>query len=78
LGQRIAKGDVLGVVDGPLGGCAEDISVNFSGIVIGATNLPLVNEGEAVYHIARFDANAKVEASVEEFRSELDQDVLDE
>lgn len=77
LGQRIARGDVLGVVDGPLGGRPEPVKVNFSGIVIGATNLPLVNAGEAVYHIARFEAIDEVEASVEEFRSELEPERLD-
>jgi predicted deacylase len=73
LGQRIHRGELIGIVDGPLGGSAEPIHAAFSGIVVGATNLPLVNEGEALFHIARFEEIDQVQATVEEFRTELSQ-----
>ena len=44
----------------------------FGGIVIGITHLPLVNEGEALLHVARFDAMGTVSNVVEEFQQELD------
>ena len=38
----------------PFGEREIQVFAPYSGIVIGKTNLPLVNEGEALYHIARF------------------------
>ncbi|RFF27561.1 MULTISPECIES: succinylglutamate desuccinylase/aspartoacylase family protein [unclassified Wenzhouxiangella] len=55
LGNRVTRNEtVLGVVSDPFG--EEEIEVHspWSGIVIGRLNLPLVNEGDAICHIARF------------------------
>jgi uncharacterized protein len=43
-----------------------------SGIVIGRTNIPLVNEGEALFHIARFNKPDEVADSVLAFHTDLD------
>ena len=72
LGKRVERDDVLGVINGPLGGDAVSVLAPCSGIVIGITHLPLVNEGEALVHIARFDAIDDVTNVVEEFRQEID------
>lgn len=65
LGSRVKKGTLLGVVADPFGEHEEQIISTFSGIVIGRTNLPLVNEGDALYHIARFEDINEVEAKVD-------------
>ena len=72
LGMAVEKETLLGVINGPLGG--DDIAVKApcAGIVIGITHLPLVNEGEALVHVARFDAMDEVSNVVEEFQQELD------
>ncbi|MGB1060361.1 MAG: succinylglutamate desuccinylase/aspartoacylase family protein [Ketobacter sp.] len=72
LGDRVARGEVLGIIDGPLGGSEIPVTSPFAGIVIGNTNLPLVNEGEALLHLGRFDDIDDVETVVEEFRQEFD------
>lgn len=68
LGGRVRKGDVLGWLDDPFGEQEVEVTATASGIVIGRTNLPLVNEGEALFHIARFESPRAVEAAVEEFQ----------
>ncbi|MGA7799427.1 MAG: succinylglutamate desuccinylase/aspartoacylase family protein [Gammaproteobacteria bacterium] len=68
LGARVAKGNVLGVIANPLGAHEVNVEAPASGIVIGRINLPLVNEGEALFHIARFSAPHKAEAAVEHFQ----------
>lgn len=68
LGSHIKKGDLLGVVADPFGGKEVQINSPISGIVIGMNNLPLVNEGEALFHIARFDDLKGVAAKVEELQ----------
>ena len=55
LGQNVAEGDRLGVVTGPMGEDEEPIIAPAAGIVIGRQNLPLVNEGDGVLHLACFD-----------------------
>jgi len=67
LGARVAKGDTLGVIANPVGTREVNVEAGVSGIVIGRTNLPLVNEGEGLFHIARFSAPRKAEQAVEEF-----------
>lgn len=68
LGDRVSKGMLLGVVDSPLGGQEEEIRAQFPGIVIGRSSLPLVNEGDAVFHIARFGHTGEAMEAVEAFQ----------
>lgn len=70
LGGRVKKGTLLGVVGDPFGEREVQITASFSGIVIGRTSLPLVNEGDALFHIARFEDIHEVEAMVDEFQEE--------
>ncbi len=55
LGSRVEKNQVLGIVSDPFGSQDEDVVASFGGIVIGRTNIPLVHEGEALFHIGRFE-----------------------
>jgi predicted deacylase len=70
LGARVKKNTLLGVVADPFGESEANVKAQFSGIVIGKTNLPLVNEGDALYHIARFEDIEEIEAKVDEFQEE--------
>ena len=71
LGGRVKKDTLLGVVADPFGLSEENITASFSGIVIGRTNLPLVNEGDALFHIARFEHVHEAANTVDEFHEEL-------
>lgn len=53
LGAMVNKGDVLGVVADPTGEGDVPMPAPFDGVVIGRTNLPLVFEGEALFHLGR-------------------------
>ncbi|WP_154222044.1 succinylglutamate desuccinylase/aspartoacylase family protein [Marinicella rhabdoformis] len=65
LGDRVEEGDVLAEIKKPLGDVSSYIHSHADGIIIGKQNIPLVQEGEAVYHIAYFSKPRKVEASIE-------------
>lgn len=71
LGKRVKKGDTLGMIADPFGESEQSVIANVSGIVIGRTNLPLVNEGEALFHLARFADSREVAAQVEVFQETL-------
>ncbi|UXZ53199.1 succinylglutamate desuccinylase/aspartoacylase family protein [Halomonas sp. 7T] len=71
LGARVAKGEVLGKVADPFGNDEDEVLSMADGIVIGMSRLPLANEGEALYHIARFDEIEEAETAIESFQSSL-------
>ncbi|MBZ9560278.1 MULTISPECIES: succinylglutamate desuccinylase/aspartoacylase family protein [unclassified Modicisalibacter] len=72
LGTRVAKGQVLGIVADPFGNTEGEVVSNADGIVIGQSNLPLANEGEALFHVARFEAIEEAESAVESFQSDYE------
>lgn len=78
LGDRVEKGQVLALINSPLGYVEVEVKANKRGIVIGQQTLPLVNEGDAVFHIAHFSEgeehlNTVVEAFIDEINdAELD------
>lgn len=74
LGSRVEEGEVLGVVADPFGEQEQNVTTPFHGIVIGKTNLPLVNEGEALFHIANVDKPKSAELQIEKFQHTLDPD----
>jgi uncharacterized protein len=64
------------MVADPLGSTETPMTALNDGIVIGRTNLPLVYEGDAIFHIARYGRNvAAVEKGVEEFQELLQPEV---
>ncbi len=65
LGDLVKEGDVLANIKKPLGDITSQVLSHADGIIIGKQNIPLVQEGEAVYHIAFFNKPKKVEASIE-------------
>ncbi len=67
LGSRVKKDTLLGVISDPFGEKEIKVISNINGIVIGRTNLPLVNEGDAMFHIARFEQVGEAAAVVDEF-----------
>ncbi|MFL0798083.1 MAG: succinylglutamate desuccinylase/aspartoacylase family protein [Cellvibrionaceae bacterium] len=72
LGDRVRKGDVLAYMSGPLENEGTPVVTPANGLVIGRNNLPQALEGEALFHIARFDKVREAEKAVEQFHTEID------
>ncbi len=72
LGSRVEKDEILGVVADPFGEQEKTALAPLDGIVIGKTNLPLVNEGEALFHVAKVERPESAEAQIERFQNHLD------
>jgi predicted deacylase len=75
LGDRVKPGDRVGVVSNPLGDEETVVEATESGVVIGVSRLPLVNEGDALFHVASFERPGAVAEDVEVFQATLDPDV---
>ena len=72
LGARVRTGEVLGWVADPFGEREMAVEATFSGIVVGRNHLPLVHEGEALFHVARFDEVGQVAEQLEQFKQTLE------
>ncbi|MFL1454523.1 succinylglutamate desuccinylase/aspartoacylase family protein [Marinobacter sp. GN3S48] len=77
LGQKVRKGQRLAMVADPFGETEVAVLSPVAGIVICVNNLPLVNEGEAIYHIARFDELGEAEKAMNYFRSTYETEVTE-
>ncbi len=72
-GAKVELDEVLAYINDPLGEVSEPLLSPIAGIVIGKTNLPLVFEGEAVFHIARYEEFAdEMSDHIEAYQDELD------
>lgn len=65
LGDVVEKGAIIAGISGPLGEMEENVLARYSGIIIGRTNLPIVNRGDALFHVARVDDLDDAESTVE-------------
>jgi predicted deacylase len=72
LGERVEKGTQLGWLSEPYGGDETAVTAPAPGIVIGRNHLPLVNEGDALYHLALFGRPRRAVAGIEALQAELD------
>jgi len=71
LGGKVATGQTIAMVADPLGAAETAIVAPNDGMVIGRTNLPLVYEGDATFHIAEYGRKVgTVERHVEQFQEE--------
>ena len=48
------------------------IQATFDGVVIGRNNLPLVNEGEALFHVAEVSSLDEAEKTLDAISDEVD------
>ena len=72
LGDHVNKGDVLATISDPFGTLLDTIVSYNEGVVIGKQNIPLTQEGEAMYHIAYFSKPNSVAEHVELLQDNLD------
>lgn len=72
LGQWVDKGQSLGFIGDPFGHNLTEIKAKNTGLVIGMTVLPLVDEGNALFHIASFEESEdKMVELIENFHQEI-------
>lgn len=67
LGTRVRAGEVIAKISDPFANHIAKVVAVESGIIIGRAELPLVNEGDAIFHIASFEDSKAAAAGVESF-----------
>ncbi len=67
LGDLVMSNEVLGVLSDPYGDETVPVHAQDKGIIIGISRIPLVNNGDALFHIASFKDSGAVEQTLDEF-----------
>jgi uncharacterized protein len=58
-GDKVGFKEPIAIITDPLGSVTVPVFAEDDGIIIGRTNLPIVNRGDALFHIARIKTKAK-------------------
>lgn len=76
LGDHANKDDILGYIENPMNNQRSSVKAAHSGVVMGIQNLPLVYQGDALFHLATIDGDEdEVSDSLEAFQ-ELVEDYI--
>jgi predicted deacylase len=67
LGDTVQKDEVIAYIDEPLGESSFEIKALFDGVIIGKSEIPLVQEGDAIFHIAKIKNIESAEDKLEFF-----------
>ena len=70
-GDLVARGDVLALVSDPFGEKEKAIKAPFGGIVVGRAVMPMVNEGDAVFHLGRVVSMSEAEDAFDDLSAQL-------
>jgi len=76
LGDAVARGETIGIVADPFGENEVELQAREAGVILGRSNLPVVNQGDALVHIGRvFDPDGAQDA-MEAHEAQVDVDPL--
>jgi predicted deacylase len=78
LGQRVSRNQALGTISDPFGERDIPVCASQPGLVVGRNALPLVNEGDALFHVARVAHPGAAEAALEAMADDLADEDLGE
>jgi uncharacterized protein len=59
VGDKVGRREPIGVITDPFGTVNVPVFAEDDGIIIGRTNLPIVNRGDALFHVARITTKAR-------------------
>jgi predicted deacylase len=59
VGDKVGLREPIGIITDPMGTVTVPVFAEDDGIIIGRTNLPIVNRGDALFHLARIRHKAK-------------------
>jgi len=71
IGDFVEKDSVLANIKDPFGQVIDRVNASVSGIIIGKQNIPLVHEGDAMFHIAYFKKPDEVVENLEILQDNL-------
>jgi len=67
LGETVHQDEIIAYIDDTLDDESYEIRALFDGIIIGKSEIPLIQEGDAIFHIAKFKNLETAEDKIEYF-----------
>lgn len=71
-GDVVEVGDILAAVSDPFGQVEHNIIATIPGVIVGRAVMPIVNEGDAIYHIATVKSTDDPEDTVDTLATQLE------
>ncbi|HEY0445550.1 MAG TPA: succinylglutamate desuccinylase/aspartoacylase family protein [Allosphingosinicella sp.] len=78
IGAHVEAGERIALIADPYGERESDLKATCAGIVIGRANIPAINQGDALFHIAKVDNASKLGERYDTLGKELGDTMLDE
>lgn len=75
IGDSVTIGEVIGVVSDPFGEQETEVVTTTAGLIVGRITLPVVNQGDALFHIARMP-RAKSEGALDALEDDVGGDPM--
>ncbi|MDN3719976.1 succinylglutamate desuccinylase/aspartoacylase family protein [Roseibium salinum] len=76
IGDMVEPETLLGIVSDPFGEKERNVVAEPGGLIVGRTNLPIVNEGDGLFHIADISRKYDAEQTLDSLASQLEADPL--
>jgi len=76
LGESIAAGDTIGGITNPYEGTDIPVIAEVDGIIIGKTNVSVVNRADALFHIAKVPRPGPAQGKIDEIATALGEDPI--
>lgn len=71
LGDLVQKDEIIAYIDEPIDINPKEVRAEFDGVIIGKSQIPLVQEGDAIFHIAKLHNLEKAEVKLEHFNENI-------
>jgi hypothetical protein len=76
IGDGVARGEVIAAISDPFGAHETEIVNSADGVLIGRTNLPVVNQGDALFHIAQIARPTAAAGALKKLEEDLQVDPM--
>ncbi|MGJ8544910.1 MAG: succinylglutamate desuccinylase/aspartoacylase family protein [Sulfitobacter sp.] len=72
-GETVEKGDVIAAISDPFGQSEIQVEARYPGIIVGRAVMPIVHEGDALFHVAAVKSADMAEAAVGDLATQLEE-----
>ena len=76
IGAHVVVGEVIGLIADPYGRYETELKASTTGIVIGRANIPAINQGDALFHIAKVEDPTTIGEHFDRLERLLDEDEI--
>jgi predicted deacylase len=72
-GDVVEEGDIVAAISDPFGEGEIEVATRYGGIIVGRAVMPVVHEGDALFHVAAVKSAGVAEAAVDDLATQLEE-----